>query len=94
MALRIDGTDVHLDIALDDPWNRGPAALPILLKTPEGHVFRDSQWRRDGELCIYTFAVFSDGNASLPPWVDIQYPHTKKRIHLDLQGQWQAPVSE
>ena len=94
IALRIDGVEVHVDMALESPWNRGPAALPILLKTPEGHVFRDSRWHREGEVCTYAFAVFPDTDTPMPPWLDIQYPHTKKRIHLDFQGQWQVPASE
>ena len=79
---------VHLVFVLEPPWNAWSAALPVLLKTPEGQVFRNEGFVRDGTTCRYTFLLPSGSGTPRPPWLEIQYPHTKRRLYLDAQGVW------
>ena len=71
-------------------FNRPQAALPLLLKDPEGHVYRNTDSARDDAGRVYHFPPIPGTDLSFPPWVELQYPHVKRRIHLDAQGRWRA----
>jgi hypothetical protein len=88
--LRISAGRAHLHMALEAPWDGWEASLPLLLKTPEGHVQRNSSAVSEGGIRVYQFQLSTDGDYDTPPWVDIQYPHTKRRLHLNAEGRWQA----
>lgn len=91
LALSVVGKTIRLTMALESPWADWEAALPLLLKTPEGQVFRNAGYEHQPEGCVYLFETTTDHTTILPPWVDIQYPHTRKRLHLDGVGHWRAP---
>jgi len=90
VALEVLQDGVRLTMRLEAPWDGWEAALPVLLKDPEEHVHRDVRSERDGNLRIYHFSAIPGAGTSAPPWLEIQYPHTKRRIHLDPSGHWQA----
>ena len=90
ISLRISGKTVYLTVALEGPWSEWDAAIPLLLKTPEGQVFRSVRYQHQAEGCVYEFDALGTDSPTLPPWLDIQYPHTRKRLHLDGGGHWQS----
>jgi len=90
VALAVLPESVMLSMRLQSPWDAWDAALPLLLMDPEGHVHQNSAAVREGALRIYQFPAIPGAAQSPPPWVEIQYPHTKRRLHLDPGGRWYA----
>ncbi len=90
VSLRVAGKTVYLTVALEAPWAEWEAALPLLMKTPEGQVYRQVRYRHEAGECVYEFDALSTDVSTLPPWLDIQYPHTRKRLYLDGAGRWHA----
>jgi hypothetical protein len=84
--------EVRLTMALEPPWNGFEAAIPVLLKDPEGRVARNEKDERDGANRIYIFNRTEAAGEPLPPWLEIQYPHTKQRVFLNADGIWNAPA--
>lgn len=68
------GGIARLGLALQTPWSEWDAALPLLVKTPEGLVFRNTSVERDGTVCTYVFVLSDDPASPLPPWLELQYP--------------------
>ncbi len=92
VSLRIRETTVYLTVVLEGPWAQWEAAIPLLMKTPEGRAFRNARYHHGPGGCVYEFDALTTDAVTLPPWLDIQYPHTRKRLHLDGEGKWQAPA--
>lgn len=90
VALEVAPDAIRLTMALDPPWDAWDAALPLLVRDPEGQVHRNTGAERAGPLRIYQFPAPPDAALSPPPWLEIQYPHTKRRIHLSPAGTWRA----
>lgn len=90
LSLYITGKTVYLTVALEAPWADWDAAIPLLMRTPEGQVFRSVRYQQQAEGCVYEFDALTTDSSTLPPWLDIQYPHTRKRLHLDGGGHWKA----
>ena len=91
--LTLSGATVRLVFELEPPWDNWNAALPVLLKTPDGQTFRNEGFVRDGTTCIYTFQLLADSDVSRPPWLEIQYPHIKQRLYLNAEGAWHGEPS-
>lgn len=85
--------EVRLKMALRPPWDTAEAALPVLLKDPEGRVMRDDANEISGSCRVYRFLRPASEKEPAPPWLEIQYPHTKQRLFLDAHGEWYAPVN-
>jgi hypothetical protein len=85
--------EVRLTMALQPPWDTAEAALPVLLKDPEGRVMRDDVNEISGSYRVYRFLRPASEKEPVPPWLEIQYPHTKQRLFLDVQGDWHAPAN-
>lgn len=64
------------------------AAIPVLLRVPEGIVYRAEGVVREGVLRRYSFSVVSEGDMGPLPWIEVHYPHTEQRIMLDAEGTW------
>ena len=92
LSLTVKPGEVRLTMALKPPWDVCEAALPILLKDPEGRVARNDADEINGPNRIYIFNRATSAGEPLPPWLEIQYPHTKRRLFLDADGAWNAPV--
>ena len=90
VALEVLPDQVRLTLLLAPPWDTWDAALPLLVQDPEGQVHRNTRTERDGARRVYIFPPVASAPLSPPPWVEIQYPHTKRRIHLDVEGKWRA----
>ncbi len=91
VALNVSPDAVRLSMAVSPPWDAFEAAIPVLLKDPEGRVARDDGDEREGTLRVYRFDRPAAAGEPVPPWIEIQYPHTKQRIFLDSKGAWQSP---
>jgi hypothetical protein len=63
------------------------------LKDPEGRVTRNDADERDGAHRVYIFKRPDSLTEPAPPWVEIQYPHVKRRIFLDAKGEWHASAA-
>ncbi len=86
--LRVSGNTVHLTFHLEAPWRDWEAALPILIENPEGHVIQTERNERQGEARVYVATLPPEDSVTSPPWLEIQYPHTRERIFLDETGAW------
>ena len=92
LSLTVKPGEVRLTMALKPPWDAYEAAIPLLLKDPEGRVARNDANEMDGANRVYIFTRAEAANEPLPPWLEIQYPHTKRRLFLDADGTWNAPA--
>lgn len=90
LSLEVSAGEVRLIMSLDPPWDAWEAALPLLIRDPEGHVHRDRATTREGAQRVYHFPPIVENSDPLPPWIEIQYPHTKRRLFLDAAGAWHA----
>lgn len=73
------------------PWATYGAAIPLLLRGPEGAIHRHSDVRFENNSVIYIFgSVEEPALAQTVPWVLIKYPHNEKRLPLSPAGTWQA----
>lgn len=81
---------VRLAMSLSPPWDAYEAALPLLLREPGGQVFRNSGVEAEGPFRVYVFPPVTEPGAPDPVWLEIQYPHVKRRLHLDGDGRWRA----
>ncbi|MCF6285408.1 MAG: hypothetical protein L3K26_09490 [Candidatus Hydrogenedentes bacterium] len=93
-ALTLSGGTVHLVFELGAPWDAWDAVLPVLLKTPEGQVLQNVRHERNGSSRTYVFFLSSASETPVPPWLEIQYPHTRQRLYLNAHGAWQAQIAE
>lgn len=91
LALSVKSGEVRLTMALEAPWDAFEAAIPILLKDPEGRVARNDADEMDGANRIYIFTRKDSADEPAPPWLEIHYPHTKQRLFLNAGGEWHAP---
>jgi len=92
VAAVFSGGVLRVEMLLEPPWSDWNAVLPLLLKTPEGQILREAGADRDGPRRTYNFALPHEPDMPLPPWVELQYPHNRKRLHLDGDGNWRAPA--
>lgn len=90
VSVHVTGGDARVTLALAPPWDAREAALPLLLQDPEGRVHRQATTERVGTHRVYIFRDIASPNSSTPPWVELQYPHTRRRLYLDPAGNWQA----
>jgi len=74
-----------LDFALEEPWHSLPAAIPVLLRLPDGSVLLPQASREEGGLRRYSYRL--DENTATS-WVEVQYPHQRDRLIFDSAGQW------
>lgn len=86
----LTGGEVHLTFKLDGKWIEYKTEIPILLKEPMGGTHRNNAARNNGNEVEYIFELPKDVAGAKLPWVEIQYPHTKKRIALNSKGLWHS----
>lgn len=80
---------VEIIFQLTPPWDAWEAAVPVLLRDPEGRVMRDTGDHRDGALRVYQFDRSAMVDEPAPPWLEIQFPHTRRKLFL-TDGHWSA----
>jgi hypothetical protein len=90
ISLSVKPGEVRLTMALEPPWDAFEAAIPVMLKDPEGRVMRNDANEIDGANRVYIFTRKESADEPAPPWLEIQYPHTKRRLFLDADGTWNA----
>jgi len=88
VRLEWQGAVIRLTFRLSDPWSGYSAMLPILLRDPLGREYCSVSGQREGGLRTYTFELETASAGSSLPWVEIQYPHTARRLPLDSHGVW------
>lgn len=84
---------VRVVFALEGPWAQRRAAMPVLLRTPYGGVFRDSQAQCHSGTVGYVFRLDNAGVPDSLPWAEIKYPGGERRLVFDAQGVWRAAAS-
>ena len=92
VGVSMSGEDVSVTFALMEPWAGYEAAMPILLRGPDGVVYRADAVVREGKLRRYSFSVVGRSKVGFHPWVEVHYPHTEQRIALDAMGSWRETV--
>lgn len=92
VSLTFKPGEVRLTMALSPPWDAWEAALPVLLKDPEGRVVRNDFDEREGALRVYVFKRPETAADPRPPWLEIQFPHTRQRLYLGTDGTWRRPA--
>lgn len=84
--VRTEDDTIRVSFALYGFWAQTETALPILLRTPEGKVVRNSTFAREDATVTYAFEQFPGTSRHL--WIELHYPHTVRRFALDSDGQW------
>lgn len=82
------GADVVFE--LSPPWSDYEAALPILLRTPDGTVHQYASSTLENGRRTYHYDCFPEDPGAALPWIEIHYPHTERRLVLDPSGRWTA----
>lgn len=90
VSAQFTGGEARVTMALAPPWDSREAALPLLLKDPEGQIHRHATTEGAGAHRIYIFRDIASPGANAPPWLELQYPHTRRRLYLDASGHWNA----
>jgi hypothetical protein len=88
VAAAQSGSQVRVTFRLQAPWSGFEAAMPVLLRDPLGHVYRNASTEKKDADRIYLFTIDADAAVSVLPWVEVQYPHGEKRISFNAQGRW------
>lgn len=86
--VRQEAGSVIVTFQLEQPWADYEAAVPILLRDPMGHEYRQDAVEREGGTRRYVFRMDPQTGASQLPWVEIHFPHTERRIALGSAGRW------
>lgn len=86
--LRQESGSLTVTFLLEQPWADYEAAVPILLRDPMGHDYRQDRVEREDGLRRYIFQLDAQSGASTLPWVEIHFPHTERRIALGSTGCW------
>ncbi len=85
---------VTVTFQLEQPWADYEAAVPVLLRDPMGHDYRQDKVEREESLRRYVFHLNAESGTSALPWVEIHFPHTERRIALGSAGRWKdQPVT-
>lgn len=91
VSMSVTSSEVRLTMKLAPPWDNWDCALPILIKDPEARVLRNDRDERQGDLRVYLFNLQAMAGEPMPPWLEIQFPHTRQRLFLDADGNWHNP---
>ena len=86
--VRQESGSITVTFQLDPPWVDYEAAVPVLLRDPMGHEYRQDAVEREGGARRYLFHLDTQTGASTLPWVDVHFPHTERRIALGAEGRW------
>jgi hypothetical protein len=79
---------VTVTFHLESPWAGYEADVPILLRDPMGHEYRQDSVEKEGGTRRYIFRLDAQTGMSTLPWVEIHFPHTERRIALGAAGRW------
>ncbi|MBI2421586.1 MAG: hypothetical protein HYV27_02070 [Candidatus Hydrogenedentes bacterium] len=82
-------TGIEVAFALEAPWDGYEAALPILVRVPDGTVLYAESSKREAKARIYTFVWKAQPEAVSLPWIEARYPHAERRFVLDAAGRWE-----
>ena len=88
MRLEVAEGTARLTMRIVGPWTEYQYGIPILLRDPQGNTALSIDAGPPGGERTYTFALPTQ---SVPPWVEIHYPHAERRLALTAEGQWHAP---
>lgn len=83
------GSEVRLTFRLSPPWAAYTAALPILLRDPQGLVYYPDENKINGQDRTYFYRLPPESAIALP-WVEVRYPGVEKRLLFDREGHWRA----
>jgi hypothetical protein len=86
--VRQEAGSVLVTFRLESPWSDYEANVPVLLRDPMGHEYRQDAVDREDGARRYVFHLDAQSGASLLPWVEIHFPHTERRIALGAGGHW------
>lgn len=81
---------VRVTFAIHGPWAARAAAVPVMMRDPQGRVYRSTATEKNGDRLTYGFPIEGASSGGTFPWVEVKFPNGSKRLVLDEQGTWQA----
>ena len=87
--LRAECRDGRLDLTMhiEGPWASYPAAAPVLIRDPQGQVYRHERVDGAGSERTYRYRIAgADGRPWL--WFSVRYPMHEERCMLTADGRW------
>ena len=91
VEVRLADEAIEVTFELQGLWASYPFGIPILLRTPEGHVISSGSYTRTERGGVYTFRHPDPLSAVSTPWVELRFPpNEEKRITFDSKGVWHA----
>ncbi len=88
IEVRQESQSIAATFRLQSPWAEYGADVPVLLRDPMGHEYRQDQVVGEGPERKYVFLLDSKNAASPLPWIEIHFPHTERRVALGTEGRW------
>ena len=83
--------DLRVTFRVQGPWATRGAAMPVLLKHHKGGWIRSIETVEEAGQLTYVFNLPPEVARAQPPWVELKYPHGRKRVALDAAGSWDGP---
>ena len=83
------GRELRLNFRLAPPWAEYTAAIPILLRDPQGQVHYPREVKGDNAERTYLYRLPPESTEALP-WIEVHYPGVERRISFDREGRWRA----
>ena len=81
--------DLELHFRLKGFWAESKAAIPVLVRLPDGREHEMITLREAASSEIRYVYRPEKAFTTTYPWIEIHYPHTQQRINFDSGGEWQ-----
>ena len=79
---------IQVFVTMEAPWSKLDAALPLLLREPQGSTLTPVASRLDGDVRMYRYALPAELADVMPPWVTLRTPRGIHRYPLGAGGKW------
>lgn len=84
--------DLELVFSLEGYWAETVAAMPVLVRLPDGREHKMFSFREEATSEIRYYFRPEKAFTAAFPWVDVHYPHTEQRLSFDSQGEWRKKL--
>ena len=90
-SARASEGQVKVNFEIREYWLENAMAIPMLIRDNVGYVTRESSAEFEDSITSYTFEVRQQ---SAPPWIEIQYPGSTRRLLFGTDGEWVGHEAE